>query len=279
MNLVNDTVKLTLLAAVYDDIVPVNTAESLFGKERVNEDLHSGRVENSGGYLGKGSRYIARKKRCFSKVKMEKAKSLLGYLEKIPWVCFAGVTGSVSHGSASAEDDIDVFVVAAHNRLWLTRLAEQILYRLMGVRRRYSDKDVSDRICINYYTSDREIDFSGNETNGFMSALEIAMMKPVVHPEFYEQILYENRWVRKYFPGVSNGLPGKKDNKKRGFLSFVADTTDLLCMKIWIGYMKLMRHPVDTVVVERNSIQFFDRNFWKRKEQQWKKLLELYDVS
>jgi predicted nucleotidyltransferase len=277
--LVNDIVKLTLLAAVHDDVVPVGTAEHLFGKENVDEAVRSGRVEVEEGFLGKGSRSLARKKRRISEGKMEKARSLLRHLEKIPWVCYAGVTGSVSHGSASAEDDIDVFVVAAHNRLWLTRLAEQVLYRMMGVRRRYGDKNVSDRICINYYTSAGDLDLSCNGTSRFMSALEIAMMEPVVHPEFFGRILYENRWIRKYFPGVSEGSPGRRSDNKLGPFSRVADILDLLCMKVWIAYMKALRHPADKVIIERNTIQFFDRDVWKRKEREWKRLLELYDMG
>ncbi len=84
---------------------------------------------------------------------LRRARFVAALLRLAPFVRMIGLTGSLAAGKATAESDIDFFIVAKPGRLWSARFFATCLVHLIGMRR-YGRK-ISGRICLNcYQTSD-----------------------------------------------------------------------------------------------------------------------------
>ncbi len=241
------------------------TFRRLFGRE-----CSHGFAQNAE-LVGVGDLEDTRRRFEISQKKLHLAKKYLNFLRLVPWVKFVGVSGSVSFGSACEEDDIDVFIVAAEDRIWLVRLIEQLVLRLRGVRRRFGSKDVTDKICINYYVSESNLQF---RPKSYFTALEIAMLNPVVHGDFYKVILSQNPWIAEFFSGIE--IPKVEHRHGRSFPLFTL--LDRLARFAQLQYMKIRNHPVEGCVLERDEIRFFDPEVWKVREKKLKKALEPYNL-
>lgn len=279
--------KLVLLEDIYGCGLSVNVAKSFFGRQSVSEFMKSHKdFEIVSGYIimrAEKSFSDKRIKDCirqkgFSTGKLEKARHLLRYLKYIPWIRFAAVSGSVSFMSADEDDDIDIFLVTARNRLWITRAFELILFRMLGVRRRYSDTDVRDRICINYYITEDSLDLKKSRGGSFFTALEILMMKPVYKGNYYQRLLSANTWVKEFFPGITIEDFRDIDQKRIVGISFVIDVLDRIAMWLQIVYMKMMKHPYKKSKLDVSEVRFFPPDGWDKREKMLQKRLELYDL-
>ena len=272
--------RVVLLSEVHDDLVSVSTIESLFGPGSV-DDLVSeyGSIEMRRGYLGKGSRKRARKRRDVSVHKMRRAEKLLSYIAWLPWVKFAGVTGSVSYENARSEDDIDILLVVQSKRLWLTRLVEQVIYRVAGVRRSFGAGYVKDKLCINFYVSEEHLDLRDPGRSDFLTALELAMMKPVYNEQYLSNLYSENEWIFKFFKLKEVSNAESKKIRRVPVISNIVDVSDIVVMTMWKWYMRVLRHPIDESVVESDRVQFVDRKVWEERERKLNELLKRYDVG
>lgn len=290
----NSLLKLVLLEDIYGCCLSAGVAESLFGHKVVAEFLKKYQeFEVVSGYIissednAVSSKWIkdCDKRKDFSVRKLEQAIDLLSYLKYIPWVKFAAVSGSVAFMSADENDDIDIFLVTASNRLWLVRGFELILFRVLGVRRKYGDTDVRDSICINYYITEDKLDLKKSRGGDFLTALEIVMMKPVYKKNYWQSFLSGNSWVKDFFPGlVVADLQDTKHEvgikKKRWIgISLVFDVLDRIAMWLQIAYMKVMRHPYSENKLELTEIRFFPPDGWDKRKKMLSKKLELYDLG
>src|SRR3989344_4633118 len=70
-----------------------------------------------------------------SKIYFRKAKIIAQILKVIPWIKLVGVSGGLAMNNVLRKDDIDLFVITAKNRLWITRLLSLGLLSLTGRRR------------------------------------------------------------------------------------------------------------------------------------------------
>lgn len=79
------------------------------------------------------------------------------WLAALPLVKMIGVTGSLAMFNTNPTSDLDLFVIVAKGRVWLTRLLLILLTEMQGRRRRYWHKQAPDKICLNHYISDDQL--------------------------------------------------------------------------------------------------------------------------
>ena len=118
---------------------------------------------------------------------------------RLPFVRMVAVTGSLAVGAARERDDIDLFVVTADGRLWLTRAMTMAVVR--GARLR------GLRLCPNYLIAASAIDL---RDRSLYAARELVQMVPVTGGEAYAELMAGNAWYRDYLPnaepaGVNRG--------------------------------------------------------------------------
>lgn len=96
-----------------------------------------------------------------SAMKWKKVVRAIYLLRFVPFVRMVALAGSMSQDNAKETSDVDIFIVAAHGRIWTCRLLVTGVLSALGVRR--SDRGqmthelVTDKVCLNHYISDRSL--------------------------------------------------------------------------------------------------------------------------
>lgn len=130
--------------------------------------------------------------------KLGKARRLARLLQIVPGVRFVGVTGSLSMESSLLGDDIDLLIITARDRLWLTRAFVLTLLLALGVKRPDDGNAVHpDQVCTNIFLS--ENDLAIPDRNLFI-AHEICQMLPLAGRPAYRRFLAANQWVKEFLP-------------------------------------------------------------------------------
>lgn len=121
---------------------------------------------------------------------MPKALRRSKLIQRFPFVRSVNISGSLSKHYFDAQSDVDFFVIAAPNRLWLCRLFLTIFKKIFLLNaRKY--------FCINYYV---DTDNLLIPDKNLFSATEIITLKNHTGAEHYDAFMAANQWVTTYFP-------------------------------------------------------------------------------
>lgn len=167
-----------------------------------------------GFYFIKGKREDIQKRierEVYSLEKNKIAKKYIQSLKLLPFIKFAGITGSLAMNNADFDSDIDLLIITKKNTLWISRLLVFLFLRIKKVPfRKFKEKKVKDKLCLNMWLD--ESDLVWNRQNLF-SAHEIAQIIPVLNKDkTYERFIFANRWIFDFWP---NSISDK--DKKRVF--------------------------------------------------------------
>ena len=120
-----------------------------------------------------------------------RARRLGRLIGRLPFVRMVAVTGSLAVDAAGEDADIDLFVVVADGRLWLTRALVVVVVRLA--------RPAGIRLCPNYLLAEAAMELDeADRTYG--TAREIAQMVPVAGLATYERFLARNDWYARFQP-------------------------------------------------------------------------------
>jgi len=147
-----------------------------------------------------------------NKLKSVKFRLYIKLISLFPQIKLVGLSGSISMLNAKKDDDIDLFIITAKNRLFTGRFISLLLAQILGLRRkRDSGKNekntipsslIKDKICLNLFFDERELLIPKIKQTEFV-AHEVLQMKPIVSKyEIYERFLATNKWVFKIFPNA-----------------------------------------------------------------------------
>lgn len=215
--------------------------------------------------------------------KLKLAKKISSVLSIVPTVCLIGVSGGVSMRNADKDDDIDLFIISQKNTLWLTRLFLLIFLEVLGRRRKRSDKNVNDKICLNMLIDETAIKLSLEKRNLY-TAHEIVQMIPLFEREdIYSRFVIANSWVKRYLPNVLNH--GTKlniaQNNTKSFFSMVLrpvlrfSTLEYLARKIQL--LSIKRHQT-TEVISDHLLAFHPKDCQKFVLREYNKRLRRYRI-
>jgi nucleotide-binding universal stress UspA family protein len=144
-------------------------------------------------------------------------------LQGVPGVRFIGVTGSLSMHSATPEDDIDLLIITARGRLWLTRALVLTMLWAMRVKRADDGRPQHpNQACANIFLS--EDDLTLPDHNLFI-AHEICQMLPLLGPDTYRRFLDANDWVRDFLPQWEAAASTWQDRRGLHWLRHAVEAT------------------------------------------------------
>lgn len=130
--------------------------------------------------------------------KMKKAEEIADLLKLIPTLKFIGVTGNVAADNCRQSDDIDLFIISSKNWLWTTRFLVTVFLILVGAKRRVTDKNFADKICLNLFMDENHL---GYPVKNLFVAYEIIQVRPVFdRGGVFKSFLKANSWVKNYLP-------------------------------------------------------------------------------
>lgn len=121
--------------------------------------VNQGDLGTSQGYyflLGRAELLAERQRRFWlTQDKWKKTRRVIRVLALVPFVRLLAMSGSLAMGNTKAESDLDIFVVTKPGHIWTTRLLLLLSTQLLGVRRKYWDRQAPNKVCLNHYiTSD-----------------------------------------------------------------------------------------------------------------------------
>lgn len=143
---------------------------------------------------------LRQERKKWSQKKWLVARKVAGWLRLIPWIKMVAVTGNLAMDNAEKNDDIDLLIVTARKRLWLTRLLTNFLVEIVANRRRPNDKEVKDKICLNMFLTEDHLKIPLKEQNLF-TAHEVCQLKLLwQRKNSYQKFIQKNLWSQKFLP-------------------------------------------------------------------------------
>jgi hypothetical protein len=136
------------------------------------------------------------------------------FLSKFPFIKCICVSGSLSKHYMDDHSDIDYFIIAKNNMLWLTKLLMSAIVETLEVLR------LEKYFCPNYIITENNLLITDRNV---YTAMEIATLIPLYNKQEYERFLAENSWIKHYFPHYRMNLPEKTFGYKKHFLKKVWD--------------------------------------------------------
>lgn len=200
-------------------------------------------TEHKGLYSLKGGKKVDTVARCMLSLEaLRQAGAVSEVLSKIPWIKLLCVTGSCAAFNKEETGDIDVFIVSARNRVWLTRLFTVLILKVLNIYR--TDTSYVNKLCPNLIVAEDAMSWE-HDKNVFV-AHEICAMHPMLDRDStYFKFLSQNSWVRSYFPNfLFTPVDIQDTTKSISLLNYV----ETALMKLQLLYMK--RHLTKEVVTK-----------------------------
>ncbi|GIW64751.1 MAG: hypothetical protein KatS3mg092_0684 [Patescibacteria group bacterium] len=224
-------------------------------------------------------------------------KLYIKLLSFFPQIKLVGLSGSISMMNAKKNDDIDLFIITAQNRLFTARFIAIILAQFLGLRR-YRDFEArrrnfyapvgplfplkaektsqvaknlassphKDKICLNIFFDEIDLVVPKFKQSEYV-AHEVLQMKPIVNKEqIYERFLYANRWVKKFFPNIfiNTKIKSKVKSQKSKLklkIKNLGDRLEKLLKKI---QLKLINKHKTTEIITDTQLWFHPDDFEKK---------------
>lgn len=225
-SLIREAIIRTLCYAdVFDYPLTENEIWTRFiGKRNLKEDKYHLDIrkikeieQKAGLYFLKGRGHVVglrQKKDLFSKEKLQIAQKITSLIRFIPSVKLVGISGGLAIANAKDEDDIDLFIVASKDFLWITRFIVTLLVELFSSRRHPADLDVKNKVCLNIFIDEEHLSIPILNRNLFI-AYEVVQLRPLFDKKnTHQKFLSANLWVKDYLPNSIDKKIHKLDNKR-----------------------------------------------------------------
>jgi len=166
-----------------------------------------------------------------AKAKMDTAFRAASILSHFPYVRALAISGSLSKNFADEKTDIDFFIIAAANRLWIARTIMHLFKKFSFLVGR------QDWFCMNYYIDEAMMEIP--EKNVF-TAMEIVTLIPMYGDKTLLHFFSNNQWIKNYFPAkeiiLNDIVKTKKGLFKKGvekiFNNNIGNAIDNYLMKL-----------------------------------------------
>lgn len=154
-------------------------------------------------------------KRKISKRKLEnwRYRTYIKLLSLFPQIKLVGLSGSISMMNANEDDDIDLFIITAKNRLFTGRFIALVFAQILGLRRSRNTHS-ANKVCLNLFFDESDLRVPKFKQTEFVGH-EVLQMKPViVKDNIYERFLEANLWVFMFFPNARENLEFRIQNSE-----------------------------------------------------------------
>lgn len=144
---------------------------------------------------------IRRSRQLLVEEKMKIAVRASKILSFTPFLQAVFVCNTVSAFTPDEDSDIDVFVVVKSGRIWIARFLATFFLTIFGLRR--TKKKIKNKICLSFYTTDDNLDFSGikiSEPDIYMCFWLTQLIPIFDKNNISQKIIEKNNWIKKYLP-------------------------------------------------------------------------------
>jgi len=220
-------------------------------KETLHKMARSQKIEvKNGRYSLKGRPTVNWKERGHTaKEMLEKNYFVFSLLAKIPWLALLAVTGTAAAHNTTQGDDVDIFIVSKHARLWLTRFFTVLILKACDKYR--TEKNPQGKICPNIFLDEQSMAWDKPKRNLYI-AHEIVMMRPVINKNnAYFKFMDENRWAFEFFGNLPSAEKVRYEIVQPK--SSAVNLLEKLLMRTQVWYMA---QKITTEEITENLIHF-----------------------
>ncbi len=124
------------------------------------------------------------------------------WLAMLPFVRQISVINSLALGTADSDSDIDFFVVTKPNRLYFVRSIIIVLFRVLKLYK--TRQRIKDRFCFGFFVSQDKLSLHHlllQPEDPYLVFWQ-ASLRPILGKFEYELFMYENSWIKTYFPNL-----------------------------------------------------------------------------
>jgi len=171
-------------------LLPEQLTKDDFEKE-LSELEAAGKLQRLDDLVLKERKKIHDENKAISRKLFKDNYSYLRIFSFLPWVRFISLTGSNAFESCAKDDDIDLFVITAADRLWLVYVLIVVLSKLLGKRPFF---------CFNYLIDEKNLSI---DRQSYHNAVQIYMMKPLFNNNYKEELYKHNQWIKDYLPNIA----------------------------------------------------------------------------
>lgn len=196
--------------------------------------------------------------------KLKISKRVGKWLKKINSIEAVFLTGALAMNNATKYDDIDLMIITAPEKLWLTRLQTSLLLSILGIRRKpehnHIPQALSDKICTNLYLTSDNLSLSSSRQNLY-TAHEVVQAKLLwQRSQVLETFYHNNQWVTSFLPhsplSKFKNLP-EKTTKLKNNPNYFQKTIEKLA---FLTQKKYMQSRQTLEVINHSSAFFHPRN-------------------
>jgi len=213
-----------------------------------------------------------------SQKKWHEVEDIVRAVGWIPWIKGIAVTGSLAVNNVTPDGDIDLMIVVASRRLWLSRILVSLSTLWAGKRRTWYGNE-KDSWCFNLWLDDQHLKLPQYKRNLY-SAYEVCQAKWVLDKAEIKKTFYKtNSWVEDFLPHYffnnyknSSAISEFKSNKCRPapVLRFIGRKfLDLLNLLIFIPQYCYMYPHMSREKVSLDSAYFHPRSTKGQIYQRW----------
>jgi len=140
-----------------------------------------------------------------SELKLKKARRAVKFIRGVPFLQAIFVCNTVAAGTATANSDVDYFIIARHGRVWLVRFFTNLILRLFNLRT-YGENS-SDKICLSFFVDDNNLNLEKLKVSDddIHFSYWMTQMIPIYDPNnYWKNFLSANYWLKDYYPNLLN---------------------------------------------------------------------------
>ncbi len=202
------------------------------------------------------------------------AQTFISSISRIPTVKLLGLSGSVAMNNAESPDDVDIFLITSHKRMWITRLLALGYAQLLGLRRKRAQTEAKDLICLNMFMDEGNLTMPAEKRSLYI-AHEVLQMKPLVSKyKTYERFLTANCWIFSYFPNAekyyiqADKTISKNIKKLFPTPSLFGNLVELFAKEVQLWLIN--RHRTNERITD-TQLWFFPKDYEKKLQREQKK--------
>jgi hypothetical protein len=118
-------------------------------------------------------------------------------IKRFPFVRSIMISGDLSKNSTDGTSDIDFFIIAASNRLWIARTLLVLFKKVFLLNSKKF-------FCLNSFVAEDHLCL---DDRNIYQATEVATLKPLYRAALHRAYLDANRWIYDFFPNFNPAFP------------------------------------------------------------------------
>jgi hypothetical protein len=139
---------------------------------------------------------------------MPKALKMARFITAFPFIRSVSLSGSLSKDYMYENGDVDFFIIARPERLWLARTL-LVLYKKIFLLNSYK------YFCLNYFVDEEHMEI---EQENLFTATELFTLLPVTGRHYVKRLMEANPWVNRYYPQFPQRDIEEVDTERRGII-------------------------------------------------------------